>query len=128
MQPDEFARNFNSPLTDLNDPVIVHVCPLNSPVVDVLVGRLISSAGESSSTSTSVAPAEGVPPPMVGSAREKIPTTPLNPASRVVQPPASTNVVGTSSGVVTGIPSVPSASTSFAHIAQSGPVGSSSFV
>ena len=30
LQVDEFARNFNSPLTDLNDPVIIQVCPFNS--------------------------------------------------------------------------------------------------
>ena len=29
LQVDEFARNFNSPLTDLNDPVIVQVRPFN---------------------------------------------------------------------------------------------------
>ena len=29
LQADEFARNFNSPLTDLNDTVIVQVRPFN---------------------------------------------------------------------------------------------------
>ena len=100
LQDDEFVRNFNSPLTDLNDPLIFQVRPFNSPVIGVLVGRLISSAGESPSTSSSVAQAEGVPPPPEGAPRENIPTTPLTPASRVVRPSASTNVVGTSGGVV----------------------------
>ena len=88
----------------------------------------MSTAGESSSTSTLAAPVEGVPPPQVGAPRTSIPTTPLTPASWVVQPPAPTNLAGTSGGVVTGIPSVPSVPTSFAHTVQSGPIGSSSFV
>ena len=45
---DEFARNFNTPLIDLNDLVIVQVRPFDSPVLGVLVGRILSSAGESS--------------------------------------------------------------------------------
>ena len=69
-----------------------------------------------------------MPPSPVGTPRTSIPATPLTPASQVVQPPTSTNVVGTSGGVVIGIPSVPSASPYFSHIAQSGPIGSSSFV
>ena len=69
-----------------------------------------------------------MPPPPIGTPRTNIPVTPLTPASQVVQPPASTNVVGTSGGLVIGIPSVPSASPSFAHTTQSGPIGSSSFV
>ena len=85
-------------------------------MIGVLVGRLMSSAGEIPSTSTSTVSAEGVPPPPVGAPRTNIPTTPLTPTSWVVQPPVSTNLVGTSGGVVTGIPSVPPVSTSFAHI------------
>ena len=88
----------------------------------------MSTVGESSSTSTSATPAEGVPPPLVDGPRTSIPTTPLTAASRVVQPPTSTNLVGTSGGVVTGIPSVPFSSTSLAYTTQSGPIGSSSFV
>ena len=127
LQDDKFARNFNSPLTDLNDYVIVQVHPFYSPVIGVPVSRLMSSAGESPSTPISAISAEGVPPPPVGTPRTNIPATPLTPPSRVVQPPAPTNVVGTSSGVVTGIPNVPSASPSFTHTAQSGHVGCSSF-
>ena len=108
--------------------MIVQVCPFNSPVIGVPLGRLMSTTGESSSTSTSVAPAEGVPPPLVGAPRTSIPTTPLTPASRVVQPLASTNLASTSGKLVTGILSVPSASTSFPHNAQSGHIGSSSFI
>ena len=63
LQDDKFVRNFNSPLTNLNDPLIIQVRPFNSPVIGVPMGRLMSSVGESSSTSTSAAPAEGVPPP-----------------------------------------------------------------
>ena len=125
MQADEFARNFNSPLTNLNDPVIVQVRPFNSPVIGVHLGRLMSIAGEISSTSTSTAPAEGVPPPPIGAPRTSIPTTPLTPASRVVQPSDPTSSIGTSSDIlVTEIPSVPSVPTSFAHTAHSGPIGS----
>ena len=36
LQDDEFARNFNSPLTDLNDPVIIQGLPFNSPMILVL--------------------------------------------------------------------------------------------
>ena len=45
LQPDEFARNFNSPLTDLNDLVIVQVRPFNSPMIGVPVRRLMYIAG-----------------------------------------------------------------------------------
>ena len=65
LQVDEFARKFNSPLTDLNDTVIVQVCPFNSLMIGVPLGRLMSNAGESSSTSTSATLDEGVPPPPV---------------------------------------------------------------
>ena len=52
LQVDEFARNFNSPLTDLNDHLIVQVHPFNPPVIGVPVGRIMSTTGESSFTST----------------------------------------------------------------------------
>ena len=97
-------------------------------MIGVPMGRLMSSVGEIPSTSTSVFSAEGVPPPLVGAPKKNIPNTLLTLASQVIQSPASTNIVGTSRGVVTGIPSVASTSTSFAHTAQSGPIGSSSFV
>ena len=83
----------------------------------------MSTTGESSSTSTSVAPSEGVPAPPVGAPRTSMPTTPLTLASQVVQPLASKNLAGTSGGVVTGIPSVPFVPTSFTHTTQSGPIG-----
>ena len=44
LQDEEFARNFNSPLTDLNDHVIVQVRPFNSPMIGVPLGRLMSTA------------------------------------------------------------------------------------
>ena len=115
LQADEFARNFNSPLTDLNDPLILQVRPFDPPVIGVPVGRIMSTTGESSFTSTSVAPAEGVLPPPVGAPRTSIPTISLTPASRVVQPPTPTSLAGASGGMVTGIPSVPTVPTSFAH-------------
>ena len=86
------------------------------------------SAGESPSTPIPFVPAEGLPPPPVVPPRTNILATPLTPTSWVVQPTASTNVAGSSGGVVTGIPSVPSTSPSFSQTVQSGPVGSSSFV
>ena len=88
----------------------------------------MASSREGPSTPISAIPTEGVPPPLVGTPRKNIPATPLTPSSQVVQPSNSTNVVGTSGGVVTGTPRVPSASPSFAHTAQSGPVEYSSFV
>ena len=42
LQDDEFARNFNTPLTYLNDPVIVQVHPFDPPVIGVTVGRIMS--------------------------------------------------------------------------------------
>ena len=66
MQAEKFVRNFNSPLTDLNDPLIVQVHPFNSHVIGILVGRLMSSAGESPSTPILAILVEGVPPPPVG--------------------------------------------------------------
>ena len=47
LQVDEFSRNFNTPLTDLNDHVIVQVRPFDSPIIGVPVGRTMSSAEES---------------------------------------------------------------------------------
>ena len=52
LQDDEFARNFNSPLTNLNDSVIIQVHPFNPPMIGVPVGRIMSTTGESSFTST----------------------------------------------------------------------------
>ena len=88
----------------------------------------MASSRDGPSTPISVIPVEGVPPPPVGTPRTNTPTTPLTPASRVVQPPTSTNVVGSYVGLVVGISNAPFASPSFAHTAQSGPLGSSSFV
>ena len=34
LQAHKFVRNFNSPLTDLNDPVIIKVRPFNPPMID----------------------------------------------------------------------------------------------
>ena len=48
LQTNEFARNFNSPLTDLNDPVIVQVRPFDSPMLGVPMGRVMSSVEECS--------------------------------------------------------------------------------
>ena len=50
LQANEFARNFNSPLTDLNDPVIIQVLPFDSPVIGVPVSRLMASLEEGPST------------------------------------------------------------------------------
>ena len=77
---------------------------------------------------TSAIAVEGVLPPPVSSPRSSIPTTPLTLASRVVQPPVPTSIASASDGVVTGIPSIPTVPSSFTHTAQSGPVGSSTFV
>ena len=128
LQDDEFARNFNSPLTDLNDSVIVQVRYFNPPVIGVPLGKIMSTIGESSFTSISVTPAEGVLPPLVGTQRISIPTTLLTPASRVIQPLDPTSLAGDFGGMVTQIPSVPTVPTSFAHTTQSGPIGSSVFV
>ena len=128
LQADEFSRNFNSPLTNINNPVIVQVHPFDPPMIGVPMGRIMSTAGESSFNSTSAALAEGVLPPSVNAPRSSIPTTPLTPVSRVVQPLVPTSLASATGGMVTGIPSVPTVPTSFTHTAQSGPIGSSAFV
>ena len=87
LQTDEFARNFNTPLIDLNDPVIVQFRPFDSLVLGVPVGRIMSSAKESPFFFTSTLPIEGVLPPPVSAPRFSFPSTPLTPASRMVQPP-----------------------------------------
>ena len=115
LQVDEFSRNFNSHLTNLNDLVTIQFCPFNPPVIGVPLGRIMSTAGESSSTSTLAATTKGVPPPPVGAPITSIPTTLLTPASRVVKPSAPTSLASSFGGMVTGIPSVPIVSTSFAH-------------
>ena len=80
LQDDKFARNFNSPLIDLNDMVIVQVRPSNPPVIGVPVSRIMSTIGEIYFTSTLAALTEGVLPPPVGAPRTSIPTIPLTPA------------------------------------------------
>src|SRR5713226_7985917 len=87
LQTYEFARNFNTPLTDLNDPVIVQVRPFDSPVLGVPVGRIMSSTEESPFVFTSAVSAEGVIPPPVSAPRSSIRSTPLTLTSQVVQPP-----------------------------------------
>ena len=124
LQTDKFARNFNTPLTDLNDHVIVQVRPFDSPVLGVPVGRIMSSMEESPFVFASAVPVEGVLPPPVSAPRSSIPSTPLTPASRVVQPPVHSNIEGTSGDMVTGIPSIPTIPSSFPYTTQSGPVGS----
>ena len=108
--------------------MIVQVHPFDPPVIGVPMGRIMSIVGEISFTSTSATLAQGVLAPPIGAPRTSIPTTPLTPASRVVQPPAPTSLAGASGGMVTGIPSVPTVPTSFTHTAQSGPIGSLAFV
>ena len=87
LQTDEFARNFNTPWNDLNDPVIVQVRPFDSPILGVPVGRIMSSVEESYFVFTSAVSIEGVLPPPVSAPRSSIPSTPLTPVIRVVQPP-----------------------------------------
>ena len=128
LQTDEFVRNFNTPLTDLNDPVIVQVRPFDSPILGVPVGRIVSSAEESPFVFTSTLPVEGVLPPPVSAPRSSLPSTPLTPASQVVHPSVHSNLVGTSGDMVIGIPSIPTITSSFPYTTQSGPVGSSAFV
>ena len=113
LQTDNFARNFNTPLTDLNDPVIIQVSPYDSPVLGVPVGRIMSSAGESSFLFTSALLAEGVLPPPVSAPRSSTPSTPLTPVSQVVQLSIPTTLAGASGDMVTGIPSIPTVPSSF---------------
>ena len=43
LQADEFVRNFNPPLTKLNNPVIVQVRPFDPPIFGVPVSRIMST-------------------------------------------------------------------------------------
>ena len=108
--------------------MIIQVRPFDPPMIGVLVGRIMSTMGESSFVFTSAFSAEGVLPPLVSAPISSIPTTPLTLASRVVQPPVPTILAGASGGMVTGIPSVPIVPTSFAQTAQSGSTGCLAFV
>ena len=128
MQDGRFARNFNSPLTNLNDPVIIQVHPFDSPVIGVPMRVFMASSVEGMSTPTSTIPYGGVHVPPIGTFRLSTLVTPLSPSSRVVQPHTSPNVASPSSEVVNGIPSAPFASPSFVHTAQSDHVGFSLFV
>ena len=115
-------------MTNLNHHVSIQVRPFDPPVIGVPVGRIMSSAGESSFIFTSAILTEGVLPSPVSTRRSSIPTMPLTPVSLVVQPSVPTSLAGASGGMVTRIPSVPMVPTSFKHTAQSGPIGSSAFV
>ena len=46
LQAKEFAINYNSPLTNLGDPVLVQILPFNQPTFCVPIGVVISSSGE----------------------------------------------------------------------------------
>ena len=81
LQVDEFVMNFNTPLTNLNDLVIVQFRPFDPPMIGVPMGRIMSTARESSFTFTSATPAEGVLPPPISTPRRRIHTTPLTPVS-----------------------------------------------
>ena len=64
LQDHEFARKFNSPLTDLNDHVILQVLPIDSPVIGVPVRSIMEIFMEGMSTPTSALPIGGVPLPL----------------------------------------------------------------
>ena len=113
MQVDEFARKFNSPLTDLNYPVIVQVLPFSSLGSGVPLSQFMSRSGEGMSTPTSAILASGVSPPPVSAPKPSASIAPLSPSARVVQPSTPSNVVDPSSGMVTRIPSAHFASPSF---------------
>ena len=92
--------------------------PFDPPIFGVPVDRIMSTAGESSFVFTLATLAEGVLPPPVSASRSRIPTMPLTLASRVVQPPVPTSLVGASGGMVTGIHSIPIVPSSFTHTSQ----------
>ena len=86
------------------------------------MGRIMSYTEESPFVFTSAISVEGVLPPPVSAPRSSIPSTPLTPASRVVQPPVHSNLAGTSGDMVIGIPSIPIVPSSFPYTTQRGPV------
>ena len=79
------------------------------------MGRIMSSVGESSFLFTSTISVEGVLPPLVSAPRSSIPSTPLTPVSRVVQPLVHSNLAGTFGDMVTRIPSIPTVPSSFPY-------------
>ena len=92
------------------------------------MSRVMSSTEESTFVFTSTLPVEGVLPPPVSAPRSSFPSTPLTPASRVVQPLVHSNIGGISDNTVVGIPSIPTSPSSFPYTTQSGLVGSSTYV
>ena len=80
--------------------MIVQVIPFSSPVVGVPLSRVMSSAEEIYFVFTSTLLVEGVLPPPVSTPRSSLPSTPLTPASRVVQPPVHSNIGGISGDMV----------------------------
>ena len=92
------------------------------------MSRVMSFAEESSFVFTLTLLVEGVLPPPVSAPRSSLPSTPLTPASRVVQPPVHSNIGGISGNTVAGIPSIPTIPSSFPYTTQSSPVGSSAYV
>ena len=97
-------------------------------MIGVPVSRVMSSSREGISTPTSTILDGGVPPPLVGAPRLSTSTAPLSPSSRVVQPPAPSDVVDMSSGVVTSITRAHFASPYFMETTQSSPSGSFLFI
>ena len=128
MQDDEFARNNNTPLTDLNDPVIGQVLHFSSPVSSVSLILDMSSSGEGMPTPTSAMMVSRVSPPSMSALRPSSSAAPLSPSAQLVNPSTPSYITGHSNGVVTGIPSAPYTSSPFMHNAQIGMSGSTSFV
>ena len=97
--------------------MIVQVLPFSSPMIGVLVSRVMSSYGEGIYTPTSSILDGGVPPPLIGTLIPSESTTPLSPSSQVDQPLTPSNVVDPFSGVVTSILSASFPSSSFMQTA-----------
>ena len=68
LQFEEFSRNFNTPLTDIGDSILVQIRPLSQSRIGVPIGFVIENLGEGSRdmyTPTSTMLFRGVSPPHV---------------------------------------------------------------
>ena len=121
LQAQEFATNYNPPITDLSGTILVQVLPFGSPSVGVPLSTIMYSSGEGLgdvSTPTLAMLVNGVSPSSVSAPRPSIPTMPVvsfnfgsstlvSPSARVVNPSTPLNTFRQSSMVVTRIPNVP---------------------
>ena len=128
LQAYEFARDYNTSLTNLSDPVLIQLHPFSLLVYGVSLSLDMSSAEEGMSTPTSAMMVSRVSPPSVSAPRRSAFVALLLTSALVFNPSTPSNIIGKSSGVVTRIPNVPYTSSPFMQNSQSGIIGYTNFV